>query len=106
MANPRRGEAELRLGGRSYRLRVTLNALAETEAALGADGLPALARRLAEGAMRSADLLALLGAAMRAGGTPLSDMEAGELVTAPDLPRVAEALGALMAAEPDGLVRP
>jgi hypothetical protein len=97
MANPRRGEVSCRLGGRRHTLRLTLNALAEIEAAMAADGLAGLGQRLAAGRLRSADLVALLGATLRGGGTAVSDEEAGALVDAGDLPVIAEALARLFA---------
>jgi hypothetical protein len=97
MANRRRGEVAIDLGGHRYNLRLTLNALAEIEAALAAPSLAGLGERLAAGRLRSADLVALLAAAMRGGGACLSDEEVGALVEAGDLPNVVEALAALLA---------
>src|SRR5690348_2529325 len=97
MANPRRGEVALRLAGRDHTLRLTLNALAEIEAALGAGDLSGLGRRLAGGSLRAADLVALLGATLRGGGSILDDAEVGALVEAGDLPAVADALAAVFA---------
>jgi hypothetical protein len=106
MANVRRGEVELTLGGRSHRLRLTLNALAEIEAGLGADGLAALGRRLAAGGLRSADLVVMVAATLRAGGTELTDAEVGDLVAADDVPRIAEALAGLLAVNVPDRPRP
>src|SRR6476659_4727160 len=97
MANAKRGEVELRLGGRSLRLRLTLNAMAEIETGLGADGLATRGRRLSAGGLRSIDLIRMLAAAVRAGGTARADGEIGDLVGAHDLPRVATALATLLA---------
>jgi hypothetical protein len=99
MANHRRGEVELALGGRSHLLRLTLNALAEIEAGLGVDGLAALGHRLAAGGLRSADLVVMVAAALRAGGANLNDADVGDLVTAEDVPRIAEALARLLSVD-------
>src|SRR5690242_1470349 len=106
MANVRRGEVELTLGGRTHLLRLTLNALAEIEAGLGVDGLATLGRRLAAGGLRSADLLVMVAAALRAGGADLDDAEVGDLVAAEDVPRIAEALASLLAVNAPDRQRP
>ncbi len=59
MANRRRGEVSLTLGGRRYTLCLTLGALAELEDALRAEDLAGLAGRLASGRPRTGDLIAL-----------------------------------------------
>ena len=58
-------------GGQTYTLRLTLGALAEIEEALAVDGLKALAERLAT--LKSGELIVVLGALMRAGGSPDAD---------------------------------
>ncbi len=79
MANPRRGEIEARLGGRSFTLCLTLGALAELEAAFGADDLQALGRRLGEGRVSARDLLRIIGCGIRGGGVAMNDEEAAAL---------------------------
>ena len=51
MPNRHRGEIEAELGGRRYTLCLTLGALAELEAAFGAEDLVALAERFERGRM-------------------------------------------------------
>ena len=68
MANPWRGEVELVIDGEAVRARLTLGALAQLEGALGAGSLVALAQRFEGGAVSARDVLAVLGAAARAGG--------------------------------------
>lgn len=68
MANPMAGEVALWLDGRRMVCRLTLGALAELEAGLGADSLVALVRRFEAGEVRSADVLALVVAGLRGGG--------------------------------------
>ena len=53
MANRYRGEIEAELGGRRRMLVLTLGALAELEAAFGADDLAALAERFGTGCMKA-----------------------------------------------------
>ncbi|SET83520.1 gene transfer agent family protein [Oceanicella actignis] len=79
MANPARGEVEIVLDGRPHVMRLTLGALAELEAALGAEGLVGLARRFEEGSFSAADLLRLIGAGLRGAGASISDQELGAM---------------------------
>ena len=73
MANRRRGEVGLELGGERYTLCLTLGALAELEDAFGVADLDSLGRRFASGGLSSRDLLTLLGAALRGGGHEVGD---------------------------------
>jgi hypothetical protein len=79
MPNARRGEVGVTLAGERYTLCLTLGALAEIEEALGAPDLAALGERFAGGRLRSRDLVALLGAALRGGGHRIADAEVAAL---------------------------
>ncbi len=68
MANPWAGEVALELDGRRHRCKLTLGALAELEAELGADSLVALAERFEAGRFSARDVLAVLVAGLRGGG--------------------------------------
>lgn len=82
-ANRRRGEIVAELDGKSRRLCLTLGALAELEAGLGADDLSALAARFSAGRLSARDLIALIGAGLRGGGEAVSDDEVAAM-HAPD----------------------
>ena len=68
MANPMRGEVEVLLDGSPHVARLTLGALAELEADLGAESLLAVVERLERGGFTSRDVLAVLVAGLRGGG--------------------------------------
>jgi len=70
MPNHIRGEAELCAGGRSYRLLLTLGALAEIEDGLGLENLSEVSTRLKT--VRAADLAIVAAALLRGGGHDLS----------------------------------
>ena len=70
MINPRRGEIEAVLGGRQFRLCLTLGALAELEHVFAAEDLSALARRLADGRLSARDALRIIAAGIRGGAAP------------------------------------
>ncbi|TCP61926.1 tail tube GTA-gp10-like protein [Rhodovulum bhavnagarense] len=68
MANPHAGEVALLLNGERHVLKLTLGALAELEAALGAETLVELIARFEEGQFATRDMLALVLAGLRGGG--------------------------------------
>ncbi len=70
MPNRIRGEAALDAGGRSYRLLLTLGALAEIEDGLGLADLSDVAARLKT--VRAADLAVVAAALLRGGGHDLA----------------------------------
>ncbi len=85
MANPWRGEVEIVLDGEARTMRLTLGALAELEAALGADSLVALAERFETGAFAARDVAAVIVAGLRGGGWRggASDLLAAEIAGGP-----------------------
>lgn len=97
MANHHRGDVDLDLASGRLTLRLTLGALAEIEAAFGAADLVALGERLQGGRLASRDLLALLGAAARGAGEPVSNADLAGRIIAADLPACVAALGRLLA---------
>lgn len=70
MANPHTGEVQVWLDGRPWRAKLTLGALAELEADLGAESMIALVERFESGAFSSRDVLSVLVAGLRGGGWP------------------------------------
>jgi hypothetical protein len=79
MANRHRGEIEARIGGTTRRLVLTLNSLAELEAAFGADDLVALADRFGTGRLKARDLTRIIGAGLRGAGESISDDDVAQL---------------------------
>ncbi len=73
--NSARGEIEAALDGRKYRLCLTLGALAELETAFGAASLAELLARFNGERLSATDMIRILGAGLRAGGTAISDAE-------------------------------
>ncbi|KFE36335.1 gene transfer agent family protein [Thioclava atlantica] len=69
MANPYAGEVEILLDGVEHVARLTLGALAELEAEIGAEGgMIALVERFEAGRFSSRDVLAVIVAGLRGGG--------------------------------------
>jgi hypothetical protein len=81
MANRHRGEIDAELAGRRRRLCLTLGALAELEAAFGADDLSALAERFGSGRLSARDALRVIGAGLRGAGEPIADEEVAQLAS-------------------------
>lgn len=75
MANRHRGEIEAEIGGAKRKLVLTLGALAELEAAFGAEDLVALTERFGSGRLKARDLIRIIGAGLRGGGEAVSDEE-------------------------------
>ncbi|MDG4649805.1 gene transfer agent family protein [Roseibacterium sp. SDUM158017] len=79
MANPWAGEVALSVNGERRVAKLTLGALAELEARLGAGSLADLVARFEDGAPKAGDVLALVHAGLRGGGW---EGDIGELLTA------------------------
>jgi len=73
--NRRRGEISATLDGRQYRLCLTLGALAELEDAFAAEDLNALVARFSTGRLSARDMMRVIAAGLRAGGTAISEDE-------------------------------
>jgi hypothetical protein len=75
MANRRRGEIAAVLSGRERTLCLTLGALAELEAAFGAEDLVALAERFGSGRLSARDITRIVGCGLRGAGETVGDDE-------------------------------
>ncbi len=73
MSNKHRGEIEAALDGRSYRLVLTLGALAELESAFGDDDMLALAARVEKGRLSARDCTRIIAAGLRGAGCAVTD---------------------------------
>jgi hypothetical protein len=73
MVNRHRGEIEAILDGKSYRLCLTLGALAELEHAFGEDDMLAVAERFEAGRIAAKDAIRMIGAGLRGAGYELDD---------------------------------
>jgi hypothetical protein len=79
MPNRHRGEIEAELGGVRRKLVLTLGALAELEAAFGADDLASLAERFGTGRLAARDLVRVIGAGLRGAGEAIADEDVARL---------------------------
>lgn len=79
MVNPHRGEIEAVLDGKTYRLCLTLGALAELEHALGDTDMLALAERFEKGRLSASDAIRVIGAGLRGGGAEISDAQVASM---------------------------
>jgi hypothetical protein len=82
MANKHRGEIEACLDGKTYRLCLTLGALAELETAFGDDDMLALAQRFEKGRLRASDATRIIGAGLRGAGYEVADEAVASMRTA------------------------
>lgn len=72
-----RGDVPLIVGGETFTLRFTLNALAELEETMGVESLPEIGERIAAG--RARDIVLFIGALMRGGGHDLDQEQVKKL---------------------------
>lgn len=79
MANRHRGEISATLDGTQYTLVLTLGALAELEAAFGADDMVALAARFDGGRLKAQDCVRIIGAGLRGAGYAVQDAEVANM---------------------------
>lgn len=96
MANMHRGETSIRLDGEERVLCLTLGALAELEARLGAGDLVGLSERFAGGKVSARDLLAIIGAGLRGAGNAVSDEALANMRIEGGLKGAAEAAARLL----------
>lgn len=83
MVNPYRGEAELIVDGKLYVMRLPLGILAELESELKVGSLTDLVKRFETGEYSARDLLALLRAGLKGGGSEVEpDVDGGPIVAA------------------------
>lgn len=83
MVNPYRGEAELVVGGKAYVMRLPLGILAELESELESGSLMDLVQRFETGEYSAQNLLVLLRAGLRGGGSDVEpDVDGGPIVVA------------------------
>lgn len=105
MANKHRGEIDARLDGKTYQLCLTLNALAELEAAFGDEDMLALATRFERGRLSARDAMRVIGAGLRGAGHDVGDDDVGRMRAeggaAGFVAIVAELLGATFGAGAD-----
>ena len=85
LANPWAGEVVVRVNDRDHVCKLTLGALAELEAGLGADTLVNLVQRFETGAYSSRDVMALIVAGLRGGGWDgtAADLRTAEIAGGP-----------------------
>ena len=81
-ANLHRGEIVAELGGRTWRMGLTLGALAELEAAFAGADILALAEKFETGRIGASDAIRVLGAGLRGGGNDIADEEVARLASA------------------------
>jgi len=98
MANFQRGEVAAIMGGEERVLCLTLGALAELEARLQTGDLAGLSDRFATGRVSARDLIAILGAGLRGGGSEVSDDELARMSVEGGLTGAAEIAADLLRA--------
>ncbi len=78
-ANKHRGEITAEIEGKTYKLCLTLGALAELETAFGDSDLLALAQRFENGEISAHDAIKIIGAGLRGAGHCIDNSEVAAL---------------------------
>ena len=81
MANAYRGEIDASIGGKTYKLCLTLGALAELENTYGEEDMVAIAERFESGRLKSLDAIRIIGAGLRGAGYVVSDKDVAAMPT-------------------------
>jgi len=79
MANPLKGEIDLKLGEKTYKCRLTIDALVRIEDELD-KGILELATAIAEAKVRIRTLIVVLRNALRGGGNDFDDKKIGSII--------------------------
>jgi hypothetical protein len=98
MANAQRGEICAVFEGEERVLCLTLGALAELEARLGAGDLVGLSDRFSSGRVTARDLTAIIGAGLRGGGNAITDDDLARMAIEGGLKGAAEIAARLLRA--------
>jgi len=98
MANKARGEIDAEFDGQTFRLCLTLGALAELESAFGAADLVELAERFEKRRLSARDLARIIGCGLRGAGHAISDEEAARMTVSGGLAAYAKVAADLLVA--------
>jgi hypothetical protein len=98
IVNRHRGEVAAEIGGRHYRLCLTLGALAELEAAFGVEDLNALAERFSGGRLSAREMIRIIGAGLRGAGNDITDEAVAAMPSPGGAVAMAELVSELLAA--------
>jgi len=98
MVNRYRGEIEAVLDGKSYRLCLTLGALAELEHAFGEDDMLAVAERFEAGRIAASDAIKMIGAGLRGAGYDIDNTAVGAMRVADGAAGFVDIVARLLAA--------
>lgn len=79
MANAHRGEIDAKLDGKTYKLCLTLGALAELEDAFSETDMIALAERFESGRISARDCVRIVGAGLRGGGHDIDNTAVAQM---------------------------
>ena len=98
MSNHHRGEIDATLDGRTWRLCLTLGALAELESAFGSEDMLALAERFGRGRLSARDATRIIGAGLRGAGHDIDDVAVARMRGEGGAAGFVEIVGRLLAA--------
>lgn len=95
MENPKRGEMTLDLGGKTYKARVTLDAIMKIETACDL-GIVKVLQNLTEGTLTTSQVCAVMLPVIRGGGNDLSIKDVQNIVWEAGLANSMKAVGEIL----------
>jgi hypothetical protein len=98
MANLHRGEITAEFDGTTYRLCLSLGALAELESRFDVPDILALVARITTGKLSASQCIAIIAAGLRAGGHDVSDAQVARMSTPDGVPGFIAIVARLLAA--------
>lgn len=79
MTNPLKGEIDLKLGSKTYKARLTVDAIIQIETAVGF-GIIKLAQKMSDGDIRLTDLISVLTMSLRGGANDVNEKDVSKII--------------------------
>lgn len=95
MANPMKSQVEIQLGNKSYKARLTVDAIIQIEEAVGC-GIIKLAQKMSEADIRMIDIIHVLTPAIRGGGKNIQADDVKKIVGDVGIVAAAQAVAELL----------
>ena len=96
MTNPKRGEIELKLGPKTFKAKVTLDAIIKIETALNC-GIVKVLQKLTDANLTTMEMVSILTPIIRGGGNDLSEKDIREIVWEAGIAGTMNATGEILA---------
>ena len=96
MTNPLKGEIDLKLGNKSYKARLTIDAIIQIETSVGC-GIIKLAQKMSDGDIRLTDLITVLTMSLRGGANDVDEKKVSKIMQQVGIVEATRAVAELIA---------